>query len=56
MEVQKSKAIFYRRNIIGLHTWSLSRNGQEDNSIILAEDAVHAVEKAISLAKGHKLN
>jgi len=34
----------------------LSRNGQEDNSIIIAEDAVDAVEKAISLAKGAKLH
>lgn len=42
--------------VIGLHTWSLSRNGHEDNSIILADDAVHAVEKAISLAKGQKLH
>lgn len=42
--------------VIGLNTWSLSRNGQEDNSIIIAEDAVDAVEKAISLAKGAKLH
>lgn len=40
--------------VIGLNTWSLSRNGQEDNSIIVAEDAVDAVEKAVSLAKGLK--
>lgn len=42
--------------VIGLHTWSLSRNGQEDKSIVLADDAVDAVEKAISLAKGQKLS
>ena len=42
--------------VIGLHTWSMSRNGQADNSIVLAEDAVDAVEKAISLAKGQKLH
>ena len=42
--------------IIGLNTWSISRNGQEDRSIILAEDAVDAVEKAVSLARGGKLN
>ena len=40
--------------VVGLNTWSMSRNGQEDKSIILAEDAVNAVEKAISLAKGQK--
>jgi len=40
--------------VIGLNTWSLSRNGQEDKSIIEAEDAVDAVEKAVSLAKGQK--
>jgi uncharacterized protein (TIGR00725 family) len=37
--------------VIGLKTWSLSRGGQEDKSIVQAEDAVDAVEKAISLAK-----
>jgi uncharacterized protein (TIGR00725 family) len=42
--------------VIGLHTWSLYRNGEEERSIIKAEDAVDAVEKAISLAKGQKLN
>ena len=38
--------------VIGLNTWSLSRKGQEDRSIVQAEDAVDAVEKAISLARG----
>ncbi len=38
--------------VIGLHTWSLSRNGREDNSIIKAYSASEAVEKAVSLAKG----
>ena len=42
--------------VIGLHTWSLYRNGEEDESVIKAEDAVDAVEKAISLAKGQKLD
>jgi uncharacterized protein (TIGR00725 family) len=42
--------------VIGLRTWSLYRNGEEDRSIIKAEDAVDAVEKAISLAKGQKLD
>jgi len=42
--------------VVGLHTWSLYRNDEEDKSIIKAEDAVDAVEKAISLAKGQKLD
>lgn len=37
--------------VIGLNTWSLSRNGQEDSSIIRVHSAVEAVDKAISLAK-----
>ncbi len=37
--------------VIGLNTWSLSRNGQVDRSIIEAEDAFDAVEKAITLTK-----
>ena len=41
--------------VIGLNTWALSKNGREDKSIIEAEDAVDAVEKAVSLAKGAKL-
>ena len=41
--------------VVGLNTWSLYRNGQEDKAIIKATDAVDAVEKAISLAKGQKL-
>ena len=40
--------------VIGLNTWSLSRNGQQDQSIIEAEDAYDAVEKAISLARKPK--
>ncbi len=42
--------------VIGLRTWSLYQNGEEDKSIIKAEDAVDAVHKAISLAKGQKLD
>lgn len=41
--------------VVGLHTWALYRNDEEDRSIIKAEDAVDAVEKALSLAKGQKL-
>lgn len=36
--------------VIGLNTWSLSRNSQPDNSIIPAQTPSEAVEKAISLA------
>ncbi|HEX74788.1 MAG TPA: TIGR00725 family protein [Dehalococcoidia bacterium] len=34
--------------VIGLNTWSLSRNAQQDNSIIPAQNAVEAVNKALS--------
>jgi uncharacterized protein (TIGR00725 family) len=37
--------------VIGLNTWSLSRNGREDDSIIRVQSAAEAVDKAISLAK-----
>jgi len=37
--------------VVGLNTWSLSRNGREDDSIIRVQSAVEAVNKAISLAK-----
>jgi len=36
--------------VIGLNTWSLSRNGQQDNSIILAQNPIEAVNKALNLA------
>ena len=36
--------------VIGLNTWSLSRNSKQDNSIILAQNATEAVDKAIELA------
>jgi len=35
--------------VIGLNTWSLSRNGNPDNSIILAQNPTEAVDKALSL-------
>jgi uncharacterized protein (TIGR00725 family) len=37
--------------VIGLNTWSLSINGQADNSIILADNPKDAVNKAIRLIK-----
>ena len=36
--------------VIGLNTWSLSRNGQPDDSIIPAQNSVEAVDIALSLA------
>jgi len=36
--------------VIGLNTWSLSRNGKQDNSIFLAQDPAEAVNKALELA------
>ena len=41
--------------VVGLNTWTLLRNGKQDKSIIKADDAVDAVEKAITLAKGQEL-
>ncbi|MEA1872503.1 MAG: TIGR00725 family protein [Chloroflexota bacterium] len=40
--------------VIGLNTWSLSRNGREDDSIIRVQSAAEAVDKAISLTKRDK--
>jgi len=37
--------------VIGLNTWSISRNGQRDESMILAKDPVDAVEKALEAAR-----
>ncbi len=37
--------------VIGLNTWSLSRNGQTDNSIIQAQSPTEAVNKALNLAR-----
>ena len=38
--------------VIGLNTWALSKNGQPDNSIILAENPIEAVKKALESASG----
>ncbi len=40
--------------VIGLNTWSLSRNEQEDDSIVRVASAAEAVDKAISLANRRK--
>lgn len=37
--------------VIGLRTWGLSRNGDSDESIIVASDPTDAVEKAIEAAE-----
>jgi uncharacterized protein (TIGR00725 family) len=39
--------------VIGLSTWSLSRDGREDDSIIRVSNAAEAVDKAICLGKRH---
>jgi len=36
--------------VIGLNTWSLSRDGQPDNSITLVQNPAEAVSKALNLA------
>jgi len=36
--------------VIGLNTWSLSKNGHQDNSIIPAQNPTEAVNKALDLA------
>lgn len=41
--------------VIGLNTWSLSRNGKEVDAIIRVDNAIEAVDKAISLAKKHEI-
>jgi len=40
--------------VIGLNTWSLSRNEREDDSIIRVHSAAEAVDKAVAQAKKHK--
>ena len=37
--------------VIGLNTWSLSKDGQPDSAIIPAQNPAEAVNKAISLAR-----
>jgi uncharacterized protein (TIGR00725 family) len=45
-----SHALQNKIPVIGLNTWSLSRNGQTDSSIILAQTPIEAVDKALELA------
>ena len=37
--------------VIGLNTWSFSKDGRVDKSIIRAKNAIEAVKKALSIAK-----
>ena len=37
--------------VIGLKTWELARNGQQEHSIVLADGPVDAVEKALQAAE-----
>ena len=37
--------------VIGLNTWSLSRSGEEDSSIIVVQSPAEAVERALARAK-----
>ena len=45
-----SHALQNKIPVIGLNTWSLSRNGQPDSSIIPARNPTEAVDKALELA------
>jgi uncharacterized protein (TIGR00725 family) len=38
--------------VVGLNTWELSRQGQLDGSMIIAESAKDAVDKALAAIKG----
>ena len=40
--------------VVGLGTWSLSRGGRLDGSVIMAETAVDAVEKAVAAIEERK--
>ena len=40
--------------VVGLNTWSLSRNGQHDKSIIPVQTTIEAVNKALDLAASRK--
>lgn len=42
--------------VIGLDTWSFSKNGKQDNKMILAHDPVDAVEKALEAARKRALS
>ncbi|MDY6893621.1 MAG: TIGR00725 family protein [Chloroflexota bacterium] len=46
-----SEIAYARRNkipVVALNTWTLSKDGKQDNSIIIARDAKDAVDKALA--------
>ena len=45
-------ALRHRIPVIGLNTWSLSKGGHLDRSIIIAESAKDAVDKALAVIEG----
>jgi len=42
--------------VIGFNTWSLCRNGREDDSLTRVQSAAEAVDKAIALASRHRVH
>lgn len=47
-------ALDFKIPVIGIDTWSLARNGQEENSIIIAKNAGDAVRQALKSVKKDK--
>jgi len=39
--------------VVGLNTWTLSKDNQQDTSIVRAQDPAEAVKKALDLAANH---
>ena len=37
--------------VIGLKTWAIARNGQQDQSMVLAHDPIDAVDKSLKAAE-----
>jgi len=49
-------AVQYGIPVIGLHTWALSKDGKFEDTIISADNAIDAVDKAIAAAKKRKID
>lgn len=49
-------ALKYGLPVIGLNTWFLSRNKEENDQIVRAGTAIEAVDKALSLARKTKIS
>jgi len=45
-------ALRYKIPVVGLNTWSLSKRGQLDSPIIIAQSAKDAVDKALAAIEG----